>query len=169
MIMSFCFFFPFLFTFPANPGNDSLWFPLPKCENGLFHSLPVPEFRECLSSFPSRSWNLGMDFYSLPVREFWEWSFSIPFPFLKFGNGILNSRSRSELQKVIPAHPWQKYTITHIHDHGLELCIDHLLVQVARCAHAYFSTVHRSISGVWAFRVRTLRDVQGFPQLAHMH
>ena len=93
--MSFCFFFPFPFTFPANPGNDSLWFPLPKCENGLFHSLPVPEFRECLSSFPSRSRNLGMDFlfpsrsrilgmvffHSLPVPEVWEWNSQFPFPF----------------------------------------------------------------------------------------
>ena len=167
-------------SFPRMEASDSLSRTLGM---DFFIPFPFPNFGNGFFSFPSRSRILGMDFfhslpvpeiwewifYSLPVPEFWEWSFSIPFPFLKFGNGILNSRSRSELQKVIPAHPWQKYTITHIHDHGLELCIDHLRVQAARCARAYFSTVHRSISGVWAFRVRTLRDVQGFPQLAHMH
>merc|ERR1719447_2037725 len=42
----------------------------------------LPEFREWIFSFPSRSRILGMDFFhSLPVPEFREWVFSIPFPF----------------------------------------------------------------------------------------
>ena len=69
------FFVPFPFPFPSIPGNNSLWFPFPNFGNVFFHSLPVPEFRECLFSFPSRSRILGMDFF-------------IPFPFPNFGNGF---------------------------------------------------------------------------------
>ena len=43
--------------------------------------------------------------HSLPVPEFGEWFFSIPFPFPNFGNGIIHSRSVLERQEVIPAHP----------------------------------------------------------------
>ena len=58
--------FPFLYI----PKNGGLWFPFPNFGNGFFHSLPVPEFRECLFSFPSRSQTLGMKiFHSLPVPE----------------------------------------------------------------------------------------------------
>ena len=76
-------------------------FPFPNFWNALVHSLPVLEVWEWI-------------FYSLPVPEIWKWSFSLPFRFPKFGNGILNSCSCSELKKVIPAHPWQKYTITQL-------------------------------------------------------
>ena len=76
-------------------------FPFPNFWNALVHSLPVLEIWEWI-------------FYSLPVPEIWKWSFSLPFRFPKFGNGILNSCSCSELKKVIPAHPWQKYTITQL-------------------------------------------------------
>ena len=84
------------FPFPSIPKNESLWFPFPNYGNGFFHSLPVPEFRECFFfipfpfpnygngffSFPSRSRIVGMDFFhSLPVPELWEWIFLIPFPF----------------------------------------------------------------------------------------
>ena len=64
-------------------------------------------------SFPSRSRILGIDFfipfpllnfgnvffYSLPVPEFREWFFSIPFPFPYFGNGIFHSCSCSQTPK----------------------------------------------------------------------
>ena len=63
------------FPFPSIPGNNSLWFPFPNFGKVFFHSLPVPEFRECLFSFPSRSRILGMDLF-------------IPFPFPNFGNGL---------------------------------------------------------------------------------
>ena len=74
--------FPFPFPFPVIPKNGGLWFPFPNFGNGFFHSLPVPEVREWIFSFPSHSRILGMDFFhSLPVPELWEWIFSIPFPF----------------------------------------------------------------------------------------
>ena len=44
IIISFCFFFPFSFPFLALPGNESHRFPFPKCGNGFFNSLPIPEF-----------------------------------------------------------------------------------------------------------------------------
>ena len=77
------------FPFPSIPKNESLWFPFPNYGNGFFHSLPVPEFRECFFSFPSRSRIMGMVFFhSLPVPELWEWIFFIPFPFPNCGNGF---------------------------------------------------------------------------------
>ena len=72
------------FPFPVIPKNGGLWFPFPNFGNGFFHSLPVPEFRECLFSFPSRSQILGMDFF-------------IPFPFPNFGNGNFSFPSRSRI------------------------------------------------------------------------
>ena len=52
----------------------------------------------------SRSPNLGMRFFiPMHVPKNWECYFSFPFP--KFGNGLSNSRSRSQSQKTIPAHP----------------------------------------------------------------
>ena len=58
------------------------------------HSFTIPNFGNAFFSFPSLSQNLGMDFFSsLPVPEFLELSFSIPFPFPKFGNGIIHSHS----------------------------------------------------------------------------
>ena len=70
------------FSFPSIPKNESLWFPFPSFGNGFFHSLPIPEFRECFFSIHSRSRILGkVFFHSLPVPEFWEWFFFIPFPF----------------------------------------------------------------------------------------
>ena len=47
-------FVPFPFPFPSIPGNNSLWFPFPNFGKVFFHSLPIPEFREYLFSFPSR-------------------------------------------------------------------------------------------------------------------
>ena len=87
------------FPFQSIPKNESLWFSFRNYGNGFFHSLPVPEIRECFFfipfpfpnygngffSFPSRSRIVGMDFFhSLPVPEFREWIFSIPFPFLNW-------------------------------------------------------------------------------------
>ena len=48
----------------------------------FFHSLPVPEFWEWdfFIPFPFPKFGNGF-FYSLPVPEFQEWAFSIPFPF----------------------------------------------------------------------------------------
>ena len=46
------------FPFPVIPKNGGLWFPFPNFGNGFFHSLPVPEFQECLF------------FHSLPVPKF---------------------------------------------------------------------------------------------------
>ena len=81
------------FPFPVIPKNGGLWFPFPNCGNGFFHSLPIPEFRECpffipfpfpyfgngFFPFPSCSLFLGMDFFhSLPIPELWEWNFSFP-------------------------------------------------------------------------------------------
>ena len=43
------------FSFPSIPKNESLWFPFPSFGNGFFHSLPIPEFRECFFSFRSCS------------------------------------------------------------------------------------------------------------------
>merc|ERR1711963_150739 len=58
----------------------------------------LPEFREWIFSFPSRSRISGMDFfYSLPVPEFREWIFFIPFPFPNFGNGFFLFPSRSRI------------------------------------------------------------------------
>ena len=57
------------FPFPVIPKNEGLWFPFPNFRNGFFHSLPVPEFRE--------------------------WIFFIPFPFPIFGNGFFSFPSRS--------------------------------------------------------------------------
>ena len=80
--------------FPRMKASDSLSrimgmdffipFPFPNFGNVFFHSLPVPEFWECLFSFPSRSRILGMDFF-------------IPFPFPNFGNGNFSFPSRSRI------------------------------------------------------------------------
>ena len=48
--------------------------------------------------FPFPNFGNGF-FYSLPVPEFWEWTFSIHFPFPNFGNGIFYSRSHSRTLK----------------------------------------------------------------------
>ena len=84
------------FPFPSIPKNESLWFPFPNYGNGFFHSLPVPEFRECFFFIPFPFPNYGNGFFfipfpfpncgngffhSLPVPELWEWTFFIPFPF----------------------------------------------------------------------------------------
>ena len=72
------------------PGHSQEWRPL----------IPFPNFGNGFFSFPSRSRISGMDFFhSLPVPEFWECFFSIPFPFPNFGNGIIHSRSRSRTPK----------------------------------------------------------------------
>ena len=59
----------------------------------FFHSLPVPELREWIFLFPSRS------------RIYREWVFSIPFPFPNFGNGIIHSSSRSRTPKCHSSLP----------------------------------------------------------------
>ena len=66
----------------------------------FFHSLPVPEFWEWIFfiPFPFPKFGIGF-FYSLLVPKFWEWAFSIPFPFPNFGNGIFYSCSRSRTLK----------------------------------------------------------------------
>ena len=48
----------------------------------FFHSLPVPDFQECLFFIPFPFPNFGNGlFNSLPVPELWEWNFLFPFPF----------------------------------------------------------------------------------------
>ena len=70
------------------PGHSQEWRPL----------IPFPNFGNGFFSFPSRSRILGMDFFhSLPVPEFREWIFSIPFPFPNFGNGFFPFPSRSRI------------------------------------------------------------------------
>ena len=65
------------FPFPSIPKNESLWFPFPNYGNGFFHSLPVPEFRECFFFIPFPFPNYGNGFFhSLP--ELWECIFFIP-------------------------------------------------------------------------------------------
>ena len=60
--------------------------------------IPFPNFGNGFFSFPSRSRISGMDFFhSLPVPEFREWIFSIPFPFPNFGNGFFPFPSRSRI------------------------------------------------------------------------
>ena len=61
----------------GNPGmRNSRSRPFP----GMKPLIPTPELWEWILSFPSRSRNMGVDFfYSLLVPKFWEWSFSIPF------------------------------------------------------------------------------------------
>ena len=57
-------------------------FPFPNFGNQFFLPFPFPNFGNGSFSFPSRSRILGMCFFhSLPVPEFWECVFSIPFPF----------------------------------------------------------------------------------------
>ena len=83
------------FPFLSIPKNESLWFPFSNYGDGFFHSLPVPEFWECLFSFPSRSRIMGLVFFhSLPIPELWEWIFFIPFPFLN----LLFHRRKSKRQ-----------------------------------------------------------------------
>ena len=70
------------------PGHSQEWRPL----------IPFPNFGNGFFSFPSRSRISGMDFFhSLPVPEFREWIFSIPFPFPNFGNGFFPFPSRSRI------------------------------------------------------------------------
>ena len=122
---------------PGHPGvsgnSRSRSFPRMEASDSL------PEFREWIFSFPSRSRISGMDFFSFPSRsrisgmdffhsfpvpEFREWIFSIPFPIPNFGNGFFPFPSRSrilgmgffnslpvpESSKVNPAHPWIIWT-----------------------------------------------------------
>ena len=64
----------------------------------FFHSLPVPEFREWNFFIPFPFPNFGNGFfYSFPVPEFWECFFFIPFPFPNFGNGFFSFPSRSRI------------------------------------------------------------------------
>jgi len=62
----------------------------------FFHSLPVPEFWEWIFFIPFPFPNFGNRFFhSLPIPEFWEWFFFIPFPFPNWGNGFFQFPSRS--------------------------------------------------------------------------
>ena len=72
--------------------------------NSRSRSFPRMEASDSLSKFrewlffhsPSRTRISGMDFFhSLPVPEFREWTFFIPFPFPNFGNGFFSFPSRS--------------------------------------------------------------------------
>merc|ERR1712209_150302 len=66
----------------------------------FFHSLPVPEFREWIFFIPFPFPNFGNGFFhSLPVPKFREWIFFIPFPFPNFGNGFFQFPSRSRILK----------------------------------------------------------------------
>ena len=66
----------------------------------FFHSLPLPEFWEWdfFIPFPFPKFGNGF-FYSLPVPEFREWAFSVPFPFPNIGNGLFQFPSRSRTLK----------------------------------------------------------------------
>ena len=64
--------------FPRMKASDSL------CRiMGMDFFIPFrfPNFGNVFFSFPSRSQIMGMFFHFLPVPEFWEWIFFIPFPF----------------------------------------------------------------------------------------
>ena len=70
------------FPFPSIPKNESLWFPFPNYGNGFFHSLPVPEFRECFFFIPFPFPNYGNLFFSFPSHSrIVGMDFFIPFPF----------------------------------------------------------------------------------------
>ena len=62
----------------------------------FFHSLPIPEFREWLFFIPFPFPNFGNVFFSfLSVPELWEWIFFIPF---RFPNLLFHRRgSKREL------------------------------------------------------------------------
>ena len=85
--------FIFPFPFPASPGNDSLWFPFPKFGNGFLQSLPIPEFWEWLFFIPFPFPNFGKGF------------FSIHFPFQNLKNGIIHSHSRFRAPKSHSCSP----------------------------------------------------------------
>ena len=53
--------------------------------SGNSRSCPFPRMKA--SDSLSRIMGMGF-FHFLPVPEFWEWIFSIPFPFLNCGNGF---------------------------------------------------------------------------------
>ena len=86
------------FPFPSIPKNESLWFPFPNYGNGFFHSLPVPEFRECFFFIPFPFPNYGNVFFSFPSRsQIMGMFFFIPFPFLNCWNGFLSVPSCSQI------------------------------------------------------------------------
>ena len=79
-----------IFSFPSRSRISGMSFfipfPFPNFGNGFFHSLPVPELRECFFSIPFPFPNFGNGF------------FFIPFPFLNSGNGFFHSLLVPELR-----------------------------------------------------------------------
>ena len=64
----------------------------------FFHSLPVPEFREWIFFIPFPFPNFGNGFFSFPSRSrILGMDFFIPFPFPNFGNGFFPFPSRSRI------------------------------------------------------------------------
>ena len=137
------FFVPFPFPFPSIPGNNSLWFPFPNFGNVFFHSLPVPEFRECLFSFPSRSRILGMDFF-------------IPFPFPNFGNGIFNSLpvpKHWEWNFLFPfpfPNPQKSFPLTPAHVVSRKLCQTALVCFLQHYVHCVLYCVLYCVRALWS-------------------
>ena len=75
--------------------GENLWFPFLKSGNWFFHSLPVPEF--------------------------WEWIFFIPFPFPNFGNGFFPFPSRSRIDPFKVGNQKGKWEI--LRKMGVTLCV----------------------------------------------
>ena len=68
------------------------------CHVIFFHSRSRSRVFLGMIASDSHSRIVGMDFFhSLPVPEFWEWIFFIPFPFPNFGNGFFPFPSRSRI------------------------------------------------------------------------
>ena len=76
------------FPFPSIPGNESLRFSFPNYGNGCFHSLPVPEFQECFFFIP------------FPFPDFGNVFFYIPFPLQDCGNAFFLFSPRSRIYHV---------------------------------------------------------------------
>ena len=92
----------------------------------FFHSLPVPELRECF--------------------------FSIPFPFPNFGNGIIHSRSRSRTPKCHSRSPLLQTILASLYTHtplytfqegaSLSLVVDSLIAPQPHLLPLQFENAH---------------------------
>ena len=88
------------FPFPVIPKNGGLWFPSRISGMDFFHSLPVPEFREWIFFIPFPFPNFGNGIFSFPSHSRnLGMDFFIPFPFPNFGNGLFQFPSRSRTLK----------------------------------------------------------------------
>ena len=78
------------------------------CHVIFFHSRSRSRVFLGMIASDSHSRIVGMDFFhSLPVPEFWEWIFFIPFPFPNFGNRFFHSLPIPEFWEwffLFPSH-----------------------------------------------------------------